>query len=101
MSHLRKTLWGGVTLSKYPVKQTSILIFLILVALLLSGAQVSAETSKEKKRKDVRKMAASTLQRLYRAQPGAKRAVEGSAGYAVFSNFGMKIFVAGGGTGKA
>ncbi|MCK7506100.1 MAG: hypothetical protein MZV70_19820 [Desulfobacterales bacterium] len=45
---------------------------------------------------DIRKMAKDTLTRLYKAQPSAKKAVEGAAGYAVFSNFGMKIFVAGG-----
>ena len=33
-------------------------------------------------------------------QPSAKTAIEKAAGYAVFSNFGMKIFAAGTGTGK-
>jgi lipid-binding SYLF domain-containing protein len=37
---------------------------------------------------------------LYAAQPDARRAVEGAAGHAVFSNFGMKILLAGGGAGK-
>ena len=36
----------------------------------------------------------------YKAQPSARKAVESAAGYAAFSNFGMKIFVAGGGSGK-
>ncbi len=45
-------------------------------------------------------MAHSTLQRLYKAQPNAKTAVEGAAGYAVFSNMGVKILVAGSGNGK-
>ena len=52
------------------------------------------------KRADVRKMASDTLARLYKVQPSAKRAVSSAAGYAVFSNFGMKIFFAGGGSGK-
>jgi lipid-binding SYLF domain-containing protein len=51
-------------------------------------------------RDDARAMARETLQDLYARQPGAKQAVEGAAGYAVFSNFGMKILVAGGGTGE-
>ena len=51
-------------------------------------------------RNDVRTMANKTLQRLYAEQPKAKQAVEGAAGYAVFSTFGMKILDAGGGTGK-
>ena len=45
-------------------------------------------------------MARSTLAELYEKQPQAKGAVERSAGYAVFSNFGMKILFAGGGSGS-
>jgi lipid-binding SYLF domain-containing protein len=45
-------------------------------------------------------MEKDTLAKLYSVQPSAKRAVEGAAGYAVFSNFGMKILFAGGGSGK-
>ena len=52
------------------------------------------------KRADVRKMANETLARLYKMQPSAKQAVSNASGYAVFSNFGMKIFFAGGGSGK-
>lgn len=54
----------------------------------------------EEARADVRTVANNTLQQLYAKQPDAKRAVEGAAGYAVFSNFGMKILVAGGGKGE-
>ena len=49
---------------------------------------------------DIRRMVQETLDRLYTLQPGSKTAIERSAGYAVFSNFGMKIFFAGGGSGK-
>lgn len=51
-------------------------------------------------RSEVRAMANETLRQLYADQPAAKQAVESAAGYAVFSNFGMKILVAGGGTGE-
>ena len=44
-------------------------------------------------------MANETLTRLYKVQPSAKEAVANATGYAVFSNFGMKIFLAGGGSG--
>ncbi|MBK7977597.1 MAG: hypothetical protein IPK07_31540 [Deltaproteobacteria bacterium] len=33
-------------------------------------------------------------------QPAAKKAIQSAAGYAVFSNFGMKLGFAGGGSGK-
>lgn len=54
----------------------------------------------EKQRADIRKMADETLERLYKTQPSAKQAINNAAGYAVFSNFGMKILFAGGGSGK-
>lgn len=51
-------------------------------------------------REDARAMARDTLRELYAAQPSAKQVVDGAAGYAVFSNFGMKILIAGSGTGN-
>lgn len=60
----------------------------------------SAGAPAEEARNVVRSMARDTLSDLYAKQPAAKRAVESAAGHAVFSNFGMKILVAGGGTGK-
>ena len=70
-----------------------------VLALLLIAVPAWGQ-SKEAKQKDVQKMASETLVRLYKAQPSARRAVEGSAGYAVFNNFGMKILLAGGGSGS-
>lgn len=61
-------------------------------------AQKKEEIQQE--RADIRKMAKETLARLYKLQPSAQKAVTRSAGYGVFSNFGMKIFVAGSGKGK-
>jgi len=75
-----------------------------LIAIALSCALAvtahAADTKKEKSQKDIRDMAQDTLQRLYKADPKAKSAVEGGAGYAVFSNLGVKILVAGSGNGK-
>lgn len=51
-------------------------------------------------RAEIRKMAQETLARLYKLQPSSKTAIANSAGYAVFSNFGTKIFFFGGGAGK-
>lgn len=71
----------------------------LFVAALAAPAALMA-ASKEEKRQDLREVAEATLARLYKAQPQARDAVERSAGYAVFSNFGMKILFAGGGTGS-
>ena len=78
-------------------------VFIILIFALgvgLSGAAMAKENTKKEMRADVRKMAKETLGKLYKMQPGAKKAIEKSAGYGVFSNFGMKIFFFGGGKGK-
>jgi lipid-binding SYLF domain-containing protein len=62
----------------------------------------AAMTDKQKNdaRAELRANAKKTLDQLYKSQPSARKLVEGAAGYATFSNFGMKIFVAGGGSGK-
>ena len=54
----------------------------------------------KKEKEDIRKMSREILNQLYKVQPSAKAAIASAAGYATFSNFGMKIFVAGSGTGK-
>ena len=81
--------------------RAGIAIILLLGFAATTGPLLAA--SKEeiaKKKADIRKMGNETLARLYKVQPSAKQAVSNAAGYAVFSNFGMKIFFAGGGSGK-
>jgi len=80
-------------------------IFVIVLLLSAAASPPSASgaddaKSKEKARADIVKMSDATLSQLYKAQPQAKAAVAKAAGYAVFNNFGMKILVAGSGTGK-
>jgi lipid-binding SYLF domain-containing protein len=70
-----------------------------LTAMLLATGAASAATDAETQRNEIRQGAKKTLANLYKVQPSAKKAVESAAGYAVFSNFGMKILFAGGGTG--
>jgi lipid-binding SYLF domain-containing protein len=60
----------------------------------------TADTKKEKQQQDVRDAAHKALQQLYKAEPSAKTAVKHAAGYAVFNNMGVKILLAGSGTGK-
>ena len=63
------------------------------------GVAVAKEPSKSSKRAELRKMAADTLKRLYKMEPSARSVIAQAAGYAVFRNFGLKIFLAGGGSG--
>lgn len=76
---------------------------LLACLLALSVAQpmiASAASKPAQARADIRKSTTATLNALYKIQPSARKVIARSAGYAVFSNFGMKIFLAGGGSGK-
>lgn len=68
--------------------------------LLLPAMSFAASKDKAKEQAEVRQAAQAALDALYQVQPSARKAVESAAGYAAFSNFGMKILVAGSGTGK-
>jgi lipid-binding SYLF domain-containing protein len=65
----------------------------ILAVALLSAVAYSAEDDNEKKREKSRKMAAETLQDLYKLQPTAQAAIQKSAGYAVFNNMGTNLLL--------
>ena len=70
------------------------------VAVILLIATPLAAKTKEQKRAEVRASADQTLARLYKARPGVRPILKVAAGYAAFSNFGMKILLAGGGKGQ-
>lgn len=75
---------------------------MVSCALFLAGCS-SAPTSDsevQSARSEVRTMASQTIDKLESLHPGSKKSVESAYGYAVFSNFGMKILVAGGGSGE-
>ena len=83
---------------------TLALLLVLSVAFLGLGlpsalAKITAE-EKEAARTDIQKISKETLQRLYKVQPSAQKAIENAAGYAVFSNMGIKILVAGSGKGS-
>lgn len=73
----------------------------IALILLLAGvsAFAVAKTDDETRAK-IREQSKEALARLYQASPSAKGAIERSAGYATFSNWGLKLGIAGGGQGK-
>ena len=65
----------------------------VLAMVLLAVNFASAKDSPDKKRDKTRKMATKTLKDLYKLKPTAQGAIEKSAGYAVFDNFGTNLFV--------
>lgn len=90
----------GYSASKFLKISVSTLVLAgFCIGLLHNDVQAKADKY-EKKRESIRQTSKNILQRLYKETPSAKSAVENSAGYAVFSNFGLKIFIAGGGRGS-
>jgi lipid-binding SYLF domain-containing protein len=64
-----------------------------LAVILLAGGLATAKDSPDKQREKTRKMAASTLEDLYKLQPTSREAIQKSAGYAVFANMGTHLLV--------
>ena len=73
---------------------------LVLFIGLLPASGLAFRDDKAQDRVEISKAGESALAALYKAQPSARNAVESAAGYAAFSNMSLKIFLAGGGTGK-
>jgi lipid-binding SYLF domain-containing protein len=74
-------------------------LFLFAVCAFALSANAAGDTRSDGQQY-ARSMAADTLQRLYAIKPAAKSKIEHAAGYAVFTNTGVKILVAGTGVGK-
>ena len=75
-------------------------MMVLAMAFALAAPGIALGADKAKEQGEVRKAGQDALAAVYKAQPSARKAVESAAGYAAFSNFGMKILVAGGGSGK-
>ena len=80
------------------IVRNQITMFVALMIVCLVTTSLCA-ASKEEQQQDVMKMAQQSLQQLYAAQPLARVAVEHAAGYAVFSDWGVKILFGGSGNG--
>jgi lipid-binding SYLF domain-containing protein len=79
---------------------TSLLLASIFLAASAQASIFKKDATPEQQRAEIREIRDQTLADLYKKQPAARGVIENAAGYAVFSNFGVKILVAGGGTGK-
>lgn len=84
------------------MKRLNVGILGLCAFFLASSMTIAADSNadKEKDRAEIREASGKVLSKLYKEQPAAKKAIESAAGYATFNNFGMKILVAGSGTGK-
>ena len=74
---------------------------MVILSLVLSCATAPMGKSEKKQKQDsVRDMANATLTQVYAKYPEAKSEISSAAGYAVFSDFGMKIMFMGGAKGS-
>jgi len=64
-----------------------------------TGCYGAKGSSVESKREYIRKMSSQALADLYKDKPAVKARLDKAAGYAVFSNLNLKIFVLGSGQG--
>jgi lipid-binding SYLF domain-containing protein len=71
----------------------SIMFCSALALVLLAKGLLTTKDDNEEKRDQTRKMAAATLQDLYKLQPTAREAIQKAAGYAVFDNMGTNLLM--------
>lgn len=72
----------------------------LILCLTTGFAYAQDESAVIQARHEIREAAQEGLATLYELQPAARQLVEHSAGYAVFSTFGIKLLFAGGQQGK-
>jgi len=81
-------------------------VFVLIIGLAIVAGTALARPAwldrrpEEKQRQVILEQSSEVLSKLYQSQPEAKAAVEKAYGYATFSNFGVKIFFAGSGSGR-
>ena len=73
--------------------------FTLFVLLSLGFVLPALADTPAEERADIRKQSSQILSALYKAKPHTRDVVKRGVGYATFSNFGMKILLAGGGSG--
>ena len=82
--------------------RTFITSLLIAMCLGLSACSSTPQSQSQidERRDSIRDIASQTLAQLDQANPGSRNVIKNAAGYAVFSNFGMKIIFMGGARGE-
>ena len=65
----------------------------VLAVTLLTAGLSSGKDSPDQKREKTRKMAAQTLEDLYKLQPSSQAGIQKSSGYAVFNNIGTNVLL--------
>jgi len=83
------------------LKHTSLAGILAVLVMAPASAMFHEEgPTPDEQRAEVQKMRTETLNDLYKERPETKGEIQKAAGYAVFSNFGMNLFVVSTGRGE-
>jgi lipid-binding SYLF domain-containing protein len=85
---------------KKVLKCATTVLFLLVFAFGCAGTKSKTQSEKNAAQDSVRTMTEETLTQLYQKEPAAEDAVADAAGYAVFSDFGVKIMIMGGAGGS-
>ena len=80
--------------------KTSVMVLLaVCVAVGISGCSKAVGDSDSEKRSYAQKMKKDTIAELYQEKPEAKAKIKNAAGYAVFSNININLFLLSSGNG--
>lgn len=99
MSKMKRMTDGIALPARFRICMASLMVALSLGLQACAPAPVS-QYQIDERRADIRAMANETIEQLYEQYPDARRQIQQSAGYAVFSNFGFKVLFMGSATGE-
>ena len=99
MSKMKRMTVGIALAARLRICMATLMVALSLGLQACAPAPVS-QYQIDERRADIRAMANETIEQLYEQYPDARRQIQQSAGYAVFSNFGFKVLFMGSATGE-
>ena len=100
MSNMKRMTDGIALAARFRICMASLMVALSLGLQACAPAPPMSQGQIDEQRADIRAMANETIEQLYQQYPDARRQIQRSAGYAVFSNFGFKVLFMGSATGE-
>ncbi|MCX2980673.1 hypothetical protein EYC98_07255 [Halieaceae bacterium IMCC14734] len=71
----------------------TIVLSALLIAMPVTSYALFGKDDPDKERKELQEARQSALDKLYEEKPSARQEIKGAKGYAVFSSFGMNLFL--------
>ncbi|MEN8127003.1 MAG: hypothetical protein ABFR90_04265 [Planctomycetota bacterium] len=81
------------------MKLRTAVLLVVCLAVVITGCRKAEGTNPSEKRDYAQKMKKDTLAELYQERPEAKKLIANAAGYAVFSNININLFLLSSGNG--